>query len=990
MTLRLRTFGSVYLTRDGDILSGAAAQRRLLAILAVLAAAGERGMSRDKLLALFWSEGDPDKSRHALNQSLYHIKKALKAERILLSGADIRVNASELSSDVGDFDAAIRAGQFEAAARLHEGPFMDGFYLSADPGFEFWVTTERDRLGRLYVDALTTLADHANAADDLAAEARWLTRLADHDPLNGPATARLMARLAALGETSAALHRAAAYEARLRTELDLPPDESVVRAIEDIRRSRATTPSAAPAASAAHVDASSGAPAAPSASETTFSSHGTGTDRAPLQSPVAIAPTTASSDRRRRRARVWAPAAVSLGALVVLANVAASRLSRDRAAVRQATIMVAPFGLASNSPGGEDLRDGLLDLITTRIAYVDTKRPADQARVMAAWHAAGVPRDSASAIATASRVGSQLDAGEAVVGSLSTSAAGVSITASLVDVADARVKATARVDGSPDSLPALADRIVSSLLLGEAGDHAMLAASQTPTGPLALRGYIAGRGAYKRGDYYTAMRAYSQALTQDPSFAPAGLGLAVAADRVNAAEQHDRAIAVAWARQTSLSPVDRAFLHAFAGPRYPQPSSASEALAAWERVVRIAPDRAEGWHELGESFYYDAEVLGLRDGAARAEKAFRRALALDPHFAPSRRMLTLLLARQHETDALRRLLASSPPDTDDAMSVFVRWRAAQALNDRAALARVRASFSSAPNIALRSIAEVGQFDGVSIGDGDRALELLRRRQLTEAEAIDVALARHSRALNAGDAAAALAVTRELAARESAMHPELRLRVLDALYSIGDRAAAVASVAALARLNTTSPVTMPDSALHFADLCVLGQWWLSAGDTVAARGAVRELRIGGIPRFPIAVGANPLACAELLDVSLAIEERGPAARDRLAHLDSLMLSGPAVGDAMRYANLVVARYYQKIGDPARGLAALQRRSYMRGWPRYRATGLRLQMELARTIGDTATARSAAERLNATRRPPPVGASGGPLLGRLRRLSHALVH
>ena len=966
----------MFLTRDGDILSGAAAQRRLLAILAVLATAGERGMSRDKLLALFWSEGDPDKSRHALNQSLYHIKKALNAERILLSGADIRLNSSALSSDVGDFDAAIRAGRFEDAASLHEGPFMDGFYLSGDPQFDFWVTAERDRLGRLYADALTTLADRAHAVGDLPAEARWLGRLADHDPVNGSVTARLITRLAALGETSAALQRAAAYETRTRTELDLPPEESVVRAIDDVRRSRTSTPSLA----ATPVHGASAAPALPAADERAVSFDMAGNDRA----------AAAVASRQSIRRPTWALASLPIAAMIIVATVAASHLSRDKAAVRQATIMVAPFGVSSKSPGAEDLRDGLLDLITTRIAYVDTKRAADQSRVVAAWRAAGVPRDSAAAIAMASRVGSSVDAGEAVIGSLSTGAAGVSITASLVDVAHARVKATARVDGSPDSLVTLADRIVSSLLLGEAGDHAIQVASQTPTGPLALRGYIAGRGAYNRGDYYTAMRAYAQALTQDPSFAPAGLGLAVAADRVNAAEQHDRGIAVAWARQASLSPVDRTFLHAFAGPRYPQPSSASEALAAWERVVRTAPDRAEGWHELGESFYYDAEVLGLPNGSARAEDAFRRALALDPTFAPSRRMLTLLLARQHETDALRRLLASSPPDSDDAMSVFIRWRAAQALNDHAALARVRAAFSSAPNIALRSIAEVGQFDGVSIEDGDRALELLRRRPLTEAEAVDVTLARHSRALNAGDAAAALAITHELAARQSAMHPELRLRVLDALYSIGDRAAAMASVAELARLNAAPPTTMPDSALHLADLCVLGQWWLSAGDTVAARGAVRELRVGGIPRFPVAVGANPLACAEVLDVSLAIEERGSAARDRLAHLDSLMLSGPAVGDAMRYANLVVARYYQKIGDPAHGLAALQRRSYMRGWPRYRATGLQLQVELARAIGDTTTARSAAERFDATRRPPRGGASSAPLLRRLRRFSRALVH
>jgi len=92
MPLRLRTFGSVYLSRNGESLSGAAAQRRLLAILAVVAASGEQGISRDKLLALLWSEGEPEKSRHALTQSIYHIRKALGVERIFLSGADLRLD----------------------------------------------------------------------------------------------------------------------------------------------------------------------------------------------------------------------------------------------------------------------------------------------------------------------------------------------------------------------------------------------------------------------------------------------------------------------------------------------------------------------------------------------------------------------------------------------------------------------------------------------------------------------------------------------------------------------------------------------------------------------------------------------------------------------------------------------------------------------------------------------------------------------------------
>ncbi len=98
MHLRLRTFGNVYLSRDDQVLSGVAAQRRLLAILTVLSTVGERGITRDKLLALLWSEGEPERSRHALTQSLYNISKARGAEKNFHIGGDLRINPDVLSS----------------------------------------------------------------------------------------------------------------------------------------------------------------------------------------------------------------------------------------------------------------------------------------------------------------------------------------------------------------------------------------------------------------------------------------------------------------------------------------------------------------------------------------------------------------------------------------------------------------------------------------------------------------------------------------------------------------------------------------------------------------------------------------------------------------------------------------------------------------------------------------------------------------------------
>lgn len=935
-------------------------------------------MSRDKLLGLLWGEGDPDKSRHALTQSLYHIRKALGGERLFIGASDLRVDESLLTSDVADFQAALADRRFSDAVDLYRGPFLDGFHLSGNAEFDFWVSAERDRYSRQLSTALATLADDASKANAPAVELQWRERQANHDPFDGGVIARYMRALMAAGDHSTALQRARNYKSRLREELDLPPDRAVVELVTELRR---TAQVKARAVESTPVDEA----AAPPVAEIP----------APAEAPARPEAVTPPARTRSWRTAAWISAAAVAAFAAITTRVAASRAATARTLARETTIMVAPFSVASSEPASAYLREGLVDLLASRLTEPDAKRATEPSRVLQAWKLAGYSSDSLVSVEAAARIARSLDAGEVVIGSVvaTNAGGGVKIHASLVDATNSRVKADVDISGSADSLMALTDRLVNGLILTEAGER-VGSLAQAPVAPAALRAFLAGRAAYRRDDYYGAMRAFEQALAHEPNFARAALGLAMAADRVNSAEQHDRGLAVAWARQNDLPPGDREYLRAFAGPRYPEPSSASESLDAWERAVRVAPDRPEGWHALGESFYYDAEVLGLHDGPVRAAEAFERALKLDPSYAPSRRMLTLLVARDGDTARLRTLFAAGRRDPDDSMNIFVRWRAAHALRDDRELERVRRGLDNAPSAALRSIAMTSQFDGVSIDDGDRALAILRRRALSDAEEIDLALANHSRALNSADVPRAFSITEELGRRQPALHPQLRLRVLDGLYSNADKNGAAAAATRLESFVATAPLMTPaDSAVRQADVCVVGQWRLSQHDTTGARAAIRALRAVGTPRFPVPLGANPLACAELIDVSLAVIERGVGARERLAHLDSLMLSGPAVGDAMRYANLLVARHYQALGDPAHALAALRRRSYMRGWPRYRATGLQLQVDLALQLGDSAAARAAYQRLMTTRRPPLV-AEATPqstrFVSRLRRLSRRLVN
>src|SRR5207302_4465661 len=129
MPFRLRTFGGLSLTTESGPVTGLATQRRKLALLAVLATGGERGVSRDRLLALFWPESDTEHARHALTQSLFALRRELNAEDLVLGQADLRLNSQVIESDVAAFEVALARGEPAQAAALYAGPFLDGIHL---------------------------------------------------------------------------------------------------------------------------------------------------------------------------------------------------------------------------------------------------------------------------------------------------------------------------------------------------------------------------------------------------------------------------------------------------------------------------------------------------------------------------------------------------------------------------------------------------------------------------------------------------------------------------------------------------------------------------------------------------------------------------------------------------------------------------------------------------------------------------------------------
>ena len=233
--LRLLTLGGLSLVDDGVPVTGAASQRSRLALLAVLAAAGPAGVSRDKLLALLWPESDDERARHALKQGVYALRRDLGNENAIVGTAALSLDPTVVASDIREFEDALARGDDASAVALYAGPFLDGVFIKAAPEFDQWAANERSGHERAYANAIGRLARAAEVAGDAQEAVHWWRRAAATEPMSGRVALSLMHALADSGDVSAAMQHARVHDAIVRGELDSSADDAVLAFAEQLR-----------------------------------------------------------------------------------------------------------------------------------------------------------------------------------------------------------------------------------------------------------------------------------------------------------------------------------------------------------------------------------------------------------------------------------------------------------------------------------------------------------------------------------------------------------------------------------------------------------------------------------------------------------------------------------------------------------------------------------------------------------------------------------
>ncbi len=223
----LRLLGGVSIEGERGPLAGPIAQRRRLALLALLAAAPTGAASRERVATILFPEADAARARKGVADALHAIRRTLGRDAVFAVGDDLRLNPSVIRSDVAEFEVARAAGDVERACVLYQGPFLDGFFVSDAPEFERWTEDVRQKLARSFGDLLETTANVAESRGELGRAVDAWGRLAQHDPYNSRVALRLCQVLEKHGDPAGALRAASMHAERLRHDLGVEPGPEV-------------------------------------------------------------------------------------------------------------------------------------------------------------------------------------------------------------------------------------------------------------------------------------------------------------------------------------------------------------------------------------------------------------------------------------------------------------------------------------------------------------------------------------------------------------------------------------------------------------------------------------------------------------------------------------------------------------------------------------------------------------------------------------------
>jgi DNA-binding SARP family transcriptional activator len=247
--LEVRLFGRFSIRYGGEPVLGRA-PRKVQELVAYLCLHQERASRRDDLVRLLWGEGDLERGRKYLRQSLWLLQRELNGETQKPIDQDrswvkIRPAPGGLWVDALTLESVFRASQgvdgssldapaaesLSAACDLYRGDLLEGWYGA-------WCLADRDRYREIYLAARAKLAAYHESKSHFEIAMAHAKAALQLDRANESIHRMLMRLLYRSGDRTGALRQFERCRTALREELGVDPSQETNALLDAIRLDR--------------------------------------------------------------------------------------------------------------------------------------------------------------------------------------------------------------------------------------------------------------------------------------------------------------------------------------------------------------------------------------------------------------------------------------------------------------------------------------------------------------------------------------------------------------------------------------------------------------------------------------------------------------------------------------------------------------------------------------------------------------------------------
>ena len=364
--------------------------------------------------------------------------------------------------------------------------------------------------------------------------------------------------------------------------------------------------------------------------------------------------------------------AVALAVVVVAAGIAAFGWGLwpegEEAAQLDRSVAVLPFEVSGS--GAETWRDGMVTTLTLNLDGAAGLRAITDRTVFATLEERGLSAGDIG-MQDALDVARGLDARYAVIGSAVQLGEDLRFGAEVWRTADEERLGTVEVEGPPNTVTALTDKLTRRVLgvLLERSEERMPTVDLeniTTESLAALKSYLDGERRFRAGEYQAAASNFKQAVKEDSTFALAYARLYYSMIWGGLFEEGPRLqLERAYELSGRLPRRERRLVQS--QHAWDVQNRALRARDSLRRFTGLYPEDPRMWHELGEVLFHGS----VPGSWPEAEQAFAKAAELDPGVAHHHHHLVDLAMSLHRDSALaaRRIAAHPPGDYKQAYQV---------------------------------------------------------------------------------------------------------------------------------------------------------------------------------------------------------------------------------------------------------------------------------------------------------------------------------